>query len=286
MESIFYDNANVDNSNFIQSDSSNSINQSNDIQYNKTSKFLQYFNNQYNTNLTIDQSSIILNELNLNNMGLLTLSKIKFTDLIVLNLDSNKISDITPLKSCYFPKLKKLSICSNNKTPLENKITDISPLVNCYFPELFILNLKNNLISDLSYLLFMNFPSLIILDLSNNKIKSIHPLSSVNFPNLETLDLCNNLIKDITPLINTSGRKKHLIKSIDNNSFGNISNINNMSNVSNSLSVSQPINDLHKKNVVLPSLKILKIKHNKLIIDEIYLMTIKALKNRGISIFK
>ena len=38
--------------------------------------------------------------------------------------------------------------------------------------------------------------------------------------------------------------------------------------------------------MILPYLKTVKIKNNKLIIDEGYLMTIKNLKSRGITIFK
>ena len=41
-----------------------------------------------------------------------------------------------------------------------------------------------------------------------------------------------------------------------------------------------------KKNSILPSLKILKIKNNKLTIDETYLMTIKALKNRDVTVYR
>ena len=294
MEPIFYennmynDNGNANNSNFVQSDISNSIHQS-DISSNiKTSKYLQFLNEQYNTDLTLDQSSIHLENYNLSNIGLLILSKIKFSKLIVLNLDYNKISDLTPLKSFDMKKLKKLSIASDNKTPLKQKISDISPLTNCNFPDLFILNLKNNLISDISYLLFMNLPSLIILDLSNNKIKSIHVFCNVNFPKLQTLDLSNNQINDITPMLHASTKKKKLIKNLDKKNLESMT-INNNSIISNMnsniLSISQAIND-HKTNVVLPSLKILKIKHNELIIDEGYLMTIKALRNRGVTIFK
>ena len=294
MEPIFYennmynDNSNAHNSNFNQSDISNSIHQSETSSNAKPSKYLQFFNEQYNANLTLDQSSIHLENYNLSNIGLLMLSKIKFAKLIVLNLDYNKISDLTPLKSFDFKKLKKLSLAQDNKTPLKQKIRDISPLTSCNFPDLFILNLKNNLISDISYLLFMNLPSLIILDLSNNKIKSIHVFCNVNFPKLQTLDLSNNQINDITPMLHASTKKNKLIKILDKKNLESMT-INNNSIISNMnsniLSISQAINE-HKTNVVLPSLKILKIKHNELIIDEGYLMTIKALRNRGVTIFK
>ena len=284
MESIYNENLNKNNSNINQSNISLSNNISN-IYITSTvniSKYLQYFNNRYKKNLNSDMTSILLENSNLGNFGLLILSKIKFNELIVLNLDNNKISDLTPLTACDFPKLKKLSFGSDNKTSLNYKIKDISPLSNCNFPDLLILNLKNNLINDISYLLFMNFPNLLFLDLSYNKIQSIHVFSDVNFPKLETLDLCHNLINDITPLNTSLGKKNKIPKKIDNNNNSFI----NKSNISSIFSNSQQINEVHKKNVVLPSLKILKIKHNKLIIDEGLLMTIKALKNRGITILK
>ena len=281
MESIYYENNN-NNSNMNNSDISNNQIQSNiyitaDV---KLSKYLDFFNNKFNKNISEDMTSISLENSNLRNIGLLALSKIKFKDLIVLNLDKNNISDLTPLKACKFQKLKKLSLCSDDKTPLKNKIKDISPLANCNFPDLFILNLKNNLISDLTSLLFMKFPNLIILDLSHNRIESIHVFSNVDFPKLETLDLCNNLINDITPLITTSGKKSKLLKNIDSKVSVNSNILNHM------ISSSELNNENVKKNYVLPGLKTLKIKHNKIIIDETFLMAIKALRNRGITIFK
>ena len=281
MESIFYEKNFYNNSNINQSNISNGNNQSNIYITSSviTSRYLQFFNNQFNKNITPDMTSILLENSNLKNFGLKLLSKVKFNELIILNLDSNKISDLTPLKDCKFPKLKKLSLGSDDKTPLKYKIKDLSPLASCNFPDLFVLNLKNNLIDDISYLLFMNYPNLIILDLSNNQIKSIHVFSNVNFPKLETLDLCNNQISDITPLI-TLGKKNKMPKIIESNSLSNSLNISNI------LIDNQKINDHIKKNVVLPSLKVLKIKHNKLNIDEGYLLTIKTLRNRGVTIFK
>ena len=283
MESMYYENNNIDNSNINNnSNFSNSINQSNIYITSgvKVSRYLDFFNNKYGKSLNENMTSISLDNSNLRNIGLLILSKIKFKELIVLNLDKNNISDLTPLKECNFKKLKKLSLSSDDKTPLNNKIKDISPLASCKCPELFILNLKNNLISDITSLLFMNFPNLIILDLSYNKIESIHVFSNVNFPKLETLDLCNNLINDITPLITSSGKKNKLLKNIENNSLINSSSISSV------FSNSQQSNEHPKKTYVLPSLKTLKIKHNKLNIDEGFLVVIKTLRNRGVTIFK
>ena len=246
----------------------------------KVTKFMQFFNNKYGTNLNSEMTSISMEENNMKNIGLLILSKTNLKNLIVLNLGKNNISDISPLGNCNFPKLKKLSLESAKDTLPQNKISDISPLIHSNFPELFVLNLKNNLIKDISYLLFMNFPSLIILNLSYNQIESVVVFSEVNFPNLETLDLSNNLINDITPFI-SFGKKKSL-KGVENSAILNSSNIS----ASNLLSKSVANNENIKKNMILPNLKTLKIKNNKLIIDEGYLMTIKNLKSRGITIFK
>ena len=245
----------------------------------KITKYMRYFNNKYGTNLNTEMTSLSLEESNMKNMGLLILSKTNLENLIVLNLNKNNISDISPFKNCNFPKLKKLSLESDEMSNPQDKITDISPLIHCNFPELFILNLKNNLISDISYLLFMNFPNLIILDMSHNQIESVYVFNEVNFPNLETLDLNNNFITDISPFI-SSGKKKQNVKNIDSSSFLNSSNISNF------LSKSVSNNEMTSKSSILPSLKILKIKNNKITIDERYLMTIKALKSRGITIYK
>ena len=217
----------------------------------------------------------------LTNKELVYISKIKFGRLQQLYLGKNNISDISPFKNCNFPKLKKLSLESDKLANPQDKITDISPLMHTKFPELFILNLKNNLIRDISYLLFMNFPNLIILDLSYNLIDSVYVFSEVNFPNLETLDLSNNLITDISPFISSNKRKQSL-KNVENSN----NTLINSSGISEFLSKSISNNESTKKNSILPSLKILKIKNNKLAIDEGYLMTIKALKNRDVTIYK
>ena len=289
METIRYDNENKQDENSDNINSNNLYITASDQLYNnnydeenkeqKQTKFMKFFNNKFGTDLNSGMTSLSLEEANMKNIGLLILSKTNLENLIVLNLSKNNISDISPFKYCNFPKLKKLSLESDPMCNPQDKITDISPLMHSNFPELFILNLKNNLISDISYLLFMNFPNLIILDLSYNQIESVYVFSEVNFPNLETLDLSNNFISDITPFI-SSGKKKQSVKNIDSSSLLNSSSISNF------LSKSISNNEIMKKNSILPSLKILKIKNNKIAIDEGYLTTIKALKNRGITIFK
>ena len=249
-----------------------------EIYQNPTSQNLMFFNQKYSKNLNFDNTSLNLENSKLYNDGLFFLSKIQFNNVINLNINDNKISDLSPLKNCCYPNLKKLSCSSNKNISLKFKIQDISPLIDCKFPNLLVLNLRNNFISDISYLLLMNFPSLVILDLAYNYIQSIQTFSHVNFPKLESLDLCNNQIYDISPF-NSGKNKKKFLQSIDSDpkmirsiSYRVIKSLGNEGETSN--------------EGVLPRLKILKIKHNKIIIDEIYLGTIKALRNRGVTVFK
>ena len=293
METIKYDDDNEEDENYnnINNDNENEndnlyitatppiYNNNEDTNYSKLTKYTKFFNNKFGTNLNPELSSLSLEEMNVKNLGLVILSKTNLENLIVLNLSKNNISDISPLENCKCPKLKKLSLESDPMSNPQDKIQDISPLIHTKFPELFILNLKHNCIKDISYLLFMNFPNLIILDLSYNQIESVYVFNEVNFPNLETLDLSYNLITDITPFI-SSCKKSKSVKNIDSSTFLNSSTVSTYLNksIANSESI--------KKNSILPSLKILKIKNNKIIIDEGYLNTIKALKNRGITIYK
>ena len=288
MDTIRYNTTNNLDENFESINNDNLYITANNYPYNqnneenddsKITKYMQFFNNKYGTNLNPDMTSLSLEEIYMKNDGLLILSKTNLENLVVLNLSKNNISDISPLSNCNFPKLKKLSLESDRMANPKDKIKDISPLMHSNFPELFILSLKNNLISDISYLLFMNFPNLIILDLSHNQIESVHVFNEVNFPNLETLDLSYNLISDITPFISSS-KKKQPVKNINNSSFANSSSISNF------LSKSISSTEITKKNLILPSLKILKLKRNKIIIDEGYLTTVKSLRNRGITLFK
>ena len=113
-------------------------------------------------------------------------------NLKTLGLMDNLISDITPLEKMIAPNLEQITI--------GNKITDISILTKCNFPKLKQLGLKGNNIKNISPLINVNFPELEILYLNNNEIEDINPLKSVNFKNLSILGLDYNKIKKIAPL--------------------------------------------------------------------------------------
>jgi len=117
---------------------------------------------------------------------------VNFSGLTYLFLNSNAITDITPLASVNFPGLVHLNLSSNN-------ISSISPLSSANFPALNHLNLGENGITSITPLASANFSGLINLYLHNNSISSITPLSTVNFPALAYLNLNGNSLTDITP---------------------------------------------------------------------------------------
>ena len=109
------------------------------------------------------------------------------TNLESLDLSSNSITDITPLKN-----LKKLYYLNLSG----NEITDITPLKN--LKKLYYLDLSCNVITDITAL--TNLTNLEVLELSENQIKDITPLE--NLINLRVLYLSLNYITDITALSN------------------------------------------------------------------------------------
>ena len=94
------------------------------------------------------------------------------------------------------------------------------------------------------------------------------------------MDLCNNQIYDISPF-NSGKKKKKLLQKIDNDS-----KLSKSVSLKSSNKILGSGSEISNNEGVLPALKVLKIKHNKIIIDEIYLTTIKALRNRGVTVFK
>ncbi len=94
-----------------------------------------------------------------------------------------------------FPRLSELDLENN-------KISDISPLDK--LPALEKLELDRNLISDLAVFATLGaFPDLSNLDLGKNNIIDLTPLAGLT--GLEELDLENNLITNIDPLVANTG---------------------------------------------------------------------------------
>ena len=132
----------------------------------------------------------------------------QLTNLKVLWLDGNQLTDISPLEN--LTNLGFLALTDNQLTdisPLENltnlgflaldgnQLTDISPLEN--LTTLRDLGLRNNQLTDISPL--ENLTTLKYLWLSGNQLTDISPLE--NLTNLGFLKLDGNQIMDISPLL-------------------------------------------------------------------------------------
>lgn len=155
------------------------------------------------------------------------------TNLTNLNLTSNKITDITPLKN--LTKMEQLFLISN-------KISDISPIKDLTRLTSLLLSNNNkisniNLISNFTKLkglyieelqlddisMLENLTELTDLRLGKNKITNITPLR--NLTKLLTLEINNNQIADISPLENLTKLKE---LTISQNKISNIDALKNL----------------------------------------------------------
>jgi hypothetical protein len=107
------------------------------------------------------------------------------TNLTYLDLDGNRISDVSPLKV-----LTNLTFLDVD----DNQISDMSPL--SVLIKLRVLDLEGNKLSDISPLKVLT--NLTELDLHNNEISDISAISALT--NLTELDLHNNEISDISAI--------------------------------------------------------------------------------------
>jgi len=149
-----------------------------------------------------------------------------------LHLDSNKVSDISPLAG--LTNLTSLGLGNN-------LISDISPLSNLTsLTELF---LSDNQISDV--LALSNLTSLKSLPLYNNEIVDISPLSGLT--SLSWLGLGGNQISDISPLSNLiSLTLLHLWDNqmSDISVLAGLTNLTSLSLCSNEISDISPLSNL------------------------------------------
>lgn len=88
-----------------------------------------------------------------------------------------------------------------------NNITDIKPLKNC-MPNVVQLNLSDNQIADISALK-NSMPKVKRLYLGRNKISNIKPLKN-SMPNVSELDLASNNITDVKPLVGSAPKLLNL----------------------------------------------------------------------------
>ena len=109
----------------------------------------------------------------LRNEGFKLISQIRFTNLIVINLAHNEISDITPLNDMLLPHLEIINFS-------DNKIIDILPIANLLSDKLSEIYLQNNKIDDLGPFLNSNFPLLKIFRVDGN----YNAINNINFKSI------------------------------------------------------------------------------------------------------
>ena len=123
----------------------------------------------------------------------------------VLSLNSNSITDLSPLRNLTTDYLTELQLN-------DNQLSDLSPLAGISFPELTDFSLGPNRTEDLNPLKQIHFGNLKAISFHNNEIRDISPLQSIPFPNLSVIFLHYNEITDFSPLIkNTSFQSLALI---------------------------------------------------------------------------
>ena len=93
--------------------------------------------------------------------GFKLLSKIRFRNLIELNLANNKIKDITPLEDMLLPHLEIINFS-------DNEIVEISPIANLASKKISEIYLQNNKIKSLGPFLNSNFHFLEIFRVDGN----------------------------------------------------------------------------------------------------------------------
>ena len=151
---------------------------------------LQKLNDKLKTNININDKKITLQKEHFNNEFFKLLSKNKFTNLEIFELNCNFITDLKGLTEPGFKNLKVIY--------LHTKIKDISFLENVQFENLEDLSLiENNFASVESIAKAPFVKNLKKLDLYKNGIKSISGFSKGNFDKLKKLVLSKNNLKDL-----------------------------------------------------------------------------------------
>ena len=164
--------------------------------------------------LTIGEAAKV-KKLECNKSGITDISSLKyFTGLEELYVTDNQIAKI-PKEILNLRKLYKLHLESNS-------ISDITPLANMTW--LKRLDLCDNMVTDLSPI--SNLTGLTMLDIRKNKVSDISPLK--NMKDMGELYISTNRLTDITPI---AGMVKLTYLSISYNTIRDISCLKNMKNL-------------------------------------------------------
>jgi internalin A len=192
---------------FYKNENTYSLNSKNEV---------QKLNLKDNNLINLNGLSKVKNTVTHLNLGATRIKNIEtlsdFKNLVFLDLSTNYIEDISPVKG-----LKKLECLylDNNKI---NKIPELN------LPKLYELWLYSNNIEDITNLRY-SF-DLVSLNLSNNKIENIDALRDLN--NLKVIDLNKNKISDINILNNFKSLDSLRLSS---NLINNISALSNLNDI-------------------------------------------------------
>ena len=223
-------------------------------------ELLDDFNDKYKTEFT----DTLIEEMDFKNhsigsKGLESLSKIEFSELKQLKLSENNIKAIKYLKDFKYDNLEVLDLSSN-------KISNISVLGEIELVNLRKLNLGNNQIENIDVLENAKFDKLELLNLNKNQIYEIKSLGKINLKNLKELNLGSNdissemdsfksvKVKNLTKLTLSKTKISNLLPLIENKSIEKLEELFLFDN---------KISDISKLiNCNFPKLKILNLKKN------------------------
>jgi hypothetical protein len=140
-----------------------------------------------------DNVSLNLHKCNIQDLGFLA-SIHNSTNLRVLDLSKNNISDISILSALNLPNLEYLDLSNNNIS----KLPDLS-----HFKNLKTIKFDKNIITHISSLSSI-LHSIQNISLSKNKISDVSIFDTLYLPNIKILNLSENWIADSSPLYTLS----------------------------------------------------------------------------------
>ena len=224
---------------------------------------LQKLNEKLKTNININDKKITLQKEYFNNDFFRMLCKNNFTNLEVLEISCNFITDLKGLTEPGFKNLKVIY--------LHTKVKDISFLEKVHFGNLEDLSLIGNNFNSVESIAKAPFvKNLKKLDLYKNGIKTIEGFNKGNFDNLKLLVLSNNNIKDLDRITKDTFKKLSDIK-LEENELQDLEGLENFNNYFFENIKSLDLNSNRIKNgdilskFVFNNLQILNLNNNKIV---------------------
>ena len=160
-------------------------------------RLINSYNEKYKENINGKEVNISITNRDNPIYQLYHLVSIRFAKLLTLDLTRANIDSI------YFLNSEENTLFSLQNLILSyNNITDISPLISVDYKKLKTLIANDNKIKQIECIQEFNFNELEELNLSSNPIESIEGIENWNFPNLFELSFYRTNISDVSPLYN------------------------------------------------------------------------------------